>query len=106
MKSRDRIKDFQRSVLLKSYSENAYPTSAAYNMLCEQLGLTKSKVRSWFHAHRRSVKVGIHKETLPTGESICIHRVCCTDQFKTTGMCNYVLMETVTNCISGDFRTL
>ena len=94
------ISDIQRSVLLKSYSENAYPTSITYNMLSEQLGLTISKLKNWFHDHRRRVRK--HKKTLPTGESICIHCVCCTDQFKTT--CNYVLMETVTYRISGNFR--
>ena len=65
-----RIMDARGFVLQKRFAENAYPTKATLRMLSEQLGLSESRVASWFACRRRSVGRGKHKESLSIGENV------------------------------------
>ena len=66
-----RIRDAELSVLQKRFAENAYPTKAILRMLSEQLGLSESRVTSWFECQRRNVGRGKRKGTLSIGENVC-----------------------------------
>ena len=61
------------SILQKSFTENAYPTKATLHMLGEQLGLSKSRVASWFTCKRQSVRRAKRNKTVSKGENFRIN---------------------------------
>ena len=77
-----RMSDSQIFVLQKSYAENAYPAKATLRMLGKKLGVSESKVRTWFCHQRERVNRGKHNQTLSTGKNIIVYVIVhCTYQF-------------------------
>ena len=73
------MSDSQIFVLQKCYAENAYPAKATLHMLGKKLGVSESKVRTWFRHQRERAK---HNQTLSTGKNIIVYVIVrCIYQF-------------------------
>ena len=66
------MSDSQIFNLEKSYAENAYPSKATLRILGKKLGVSETKVRTWFVHQRVRVKLDKHNQTLFTGKNIVV----------------------------------